>query len=110
MEGEGGKSSKGGGGGRSKKVSSEFDWLKDTRWNWNNWREVIFRASGAFLAPAENCEREGNPACRWYTDDDTIKVEFGNAGLHTLTPTVDQTSLHGSRDSDGDGVSATRVG
>ena len=43
-----------GGGG----ISEEYRWLKDTRWNWNNWREVIFRADGSFLAPAENCERE----------------------------------------------------
>ncbi len=72
--------------------------------------QVIFRADGSFLAPAENCEREGNPACRWYTVGDDIKVEFGGAGTHTLQATSDQTMMHGSRDRDGDQVSATIVG
>lgn len=114
-----------------------MDWMKDTRWLWNEWREVcrprqpgaapfalssprppdaprllqvVFRKDGSFLAPAENCEREGNPQCRWYTEDeDTVKVIFGGAGVHTLSPSVDQTILTGSRDGDGDSVSATRV-
>ena len=34
-------------------ITNEFDWLKGTEWNWNNWREVIFRKDGSFLAPAE---------------------------------------------------------
>lgn len=91
-------------------VSSEFSWLKDTRWLWNNWREVVFRSDGTFLAPAENCEREGNPACRWHSDDDRIYVSFGGAGLHTLQANEDRTSIFGSRDSDGDEVTATREG
>ena len=35
---------------------------------------------------------------------------FGGAGLHTLTPTADQQTLSGSRDRDGDQVTATLVG
>ena len=72
MEGAGAKSS----GGRSKasKIGSEFKWLKDTRWHWNGWRDVALRSDGSFLAPAEGCEREGNPACRWYTDEDSVYV------------------------------------
>ena len=57
--------------------------MKDTRWNWNNWREVIFRADGSFLAPAENCERQGNPQCRWYSDEDTVYVKCAHP-LQTL--------------------------
>ena len=57
------------------KISDEMKWLKDTRWNWNNWREVIFRADGSFLAPAESCERQGNPQCRWWSDDDNVYVK-----------------------------------
>ena len=56
-------------------INEEFSWLKNTRWNWNNWREVIFRADGAFLAPAENCERGDSPKCRWSTNEDRIFVE-----------------------------------
>ena len=59
-----------------KGVSSEMSWLKDTRWLWNQWREVIFRADGSFLAPAENCERPGNPKCKWSADDDNIYVWY----------------------------------
>jgi len=95
---------------RSGGISSEFGWLKDTRWLWNNWREVIFRADGSFLAPAENCEREGNPKCRWATDDDRVFVDFGGAGRHTLTPSDDQQLMMGARDADGDEVNAQRVG
>ena len=56
-------------------ISDEMKWIKDTRWNWNNWREVIFRADGSFLAPAEGCERQGNPQCRWWSDDDNVYVK-----------------------------------
>ena len=62
---------------RAKSAVSDDDmkWLKNTRWLWNNWREVILKADGTFLAPAENCEREGNPKCRWSASDDQIIVE-----------------------------------
>lgn len=56
-------------------IGASFGWLKDTRWNWNRWRDVIFRADGSFLAPAEGCEAEGNPACRWYTSEDDVIVK-----------------------------------
>ena len=51
--------------------------MKDTRWHWNNWRDVIFRADGSFLAPAEGCEREGNPDCRWSSDDEKVHARPG---------------------------------
>ena len=73
MEGEG-KATKSRASKKTGGISEEFSWMKDTRWNWNNWREVIFRADGSFLAPAENCERQGNPQCKWYTDEDRIYV------------------------------------
>lgn len=107
VEGEG-KAGKAKSGGSKGGISTEFAWMKDTRWHWNNWRDVIFRADGSFLAPAEGCEREGSPKCRWSADEDRIYVNFGGAGRHTLTVTDDQQSMYGSRDSDGDEVSATR--
>jgi len=91
-------------------TDEEMAWLKNTRWMWNDWREVIFKADGSFLAPAENCERDGNPKCQWSAAEDRIHVEFGGAGLHTLTATPDQQSISGARDSDGDAVHANRVG
>ena len=60
-------------GGVAKGVSKDFKWMKDTRWHWNNWRDVIFRADGSFLAPAEGCEREGNPQCQWSSDDEKVR-------------------------------------
>mmetsp|Transcript_4531 Transcript_4531/g.10284 ORF Transcript_4531/g.10284 Transcript_4531/m.10284 type:complete len:148 (-) Transcript_4531:194-637(-) len=106
IEGEGGSKKRGG---VAKGVSKDFKWMKDTRWHWNNWRDVIFRADGSFLAPAEGCEREGNPQCQWSSDDEKVFVKFGNAGLHTLEPSSDQQTLAGSRDRDGDPCSATLV-
>eukprot|EP00967_Tisochrysis_lutea_P096863 scaffold142026_cov28-Tisochrysis_lutea.AAC.1 len=90
-------------------IGSSFAWMKDTRWNWNNWRDVVFRADGSFLAPAESCEVEGNPACQWYTnDDDEIVVKFGGAGIHRLTADASMRELNGYRESDGDTVVARR--
>lgn len=89
-------------------VAPEFNFLKDTRWHWNNWRDVIFKSDGSFLAPAEGCEREGNPKCRWSSDQDRIYVNFGGAGRHTLTVGEDQQTMIGSRDADGDEVHAER--
>ena len=37
-----------------KGISDEFAWLKDTRWNWNNWREVPCRV--AVHAAGSACE------------------------------------------------------
>ena len=96
MEGQGGRKPAS----RKKGVSEDMTWLKDTRWLWNQWREVrehvsrpslepraaemtvctlaclqvIFRADGSFLAPAENCERAGNPKCKWSAEDDKVFV------------------------------------
>ena len=107
---KGGGAKSGGGSSGKGGINAEFNWLKDTRWNWNNWREVIFRKDGSFLAPAENCEQSGNPSCKWTADEDRVYVQFGGAGMHTLMPSDDQQMLTGSRDRDGDNVQATRVG
>uniref|UniRef100_A0A7S2JNA8 Uncharacterized protein n=1 Tax=Haptolina brevifila TaxID=156173 RepID=A0A7S2JNA8_9EUKA len=87
----------------------DMDWLKGTRWLWNDWREVVFLEDGSFLAPAESCERQGNPKCRWSASDGQILVTFGGAGPHTLTADDDKQTITGSRDSDGDAVQAKRV-
>ena len=34
------------------------------------------RADGSFLAPAENCERAGNPKCKWYTSGQQIFIKY----------------------------------
>ena len=79
-------------GGAAKGVSKEFKWLKDTRWHWNNWRDVIFRADGSFLAPAEGCEREGNPECRWSSDDEKVHarpaLSLGPNSTRAAAPTL----------------------
>lgn len=104
VEGEGRQSSRS----STQPIGEEFKFLKNTRWNWNNWRDVIFRGNGEFLAPAEGCEQEGNPKCKWWSDDDFVYVNFGGAGLHKLQPDGEQTTLFGAREKDGDEVRATR--
>jgi len=88
-------------------IGAEFEWMKDTRWHWNNWRDVVFRADGSFLAPAEGCEVAGNPSCRWFSDEDQLLVRWGSAGIHRMTK-VDQDSatMSGFRESDGQGCHA----
>eukprot|EP00937_MAST-01D_sp_MAST-1D-sp2_P003875 g3875.t1 len=61
--------------------SEEFRWLRGTKWNWNEWREVEFDGSGRFKAPTEDCEQG---QCRWASDDDTVYVQWGHSGLHKL--------------------------
>ena len=56
-------------------TDEDMAWLKNTRWLWNNWREVILKGDGTFLAPAEDCESDGNPKCRWSAADDQIIVK-----------------------------------
>jgi hypothetical protein len=43
----------------------KYEFMKGSRWLWNNWREVEFVADGSFVAPAENCDNPGNAACTW---------------------------------------------
>ena len=58
--------------------------------------QVIFKADGTFLAPAENCEREGNPKCRWSAADDTIQVQCVAEPRGTrLRVVMDAASWHG---------------
>eukprot|EP00035_Acanthoeca_spectabilis_P024484 m.454006 g.454006 ORF g.454006 m.454006 type:complete len:163 (+) comp20595_c0_seq1:193-681(+) len=96
--------------GKTEKVPAihpNFDYIKGSRWLWNNWREVEFTPEGNFVAPAENCDQPGNAACKWTATEDSLIVHFGGAGTHTLH--VDDRSMTGVRDSDGDAVSAVRV-
>jgi len=86
----------------------DFRFLKNTRWLWNDWREVIFTADGDFLAPAEGCEEQGNPRCKWYSEGGYVYVNFGGAGVHKLQADGEKATLYGSRESDGDKVRATR--
>ncbi|KAL3923116.1 MAG: hypothetical protein SGPRY_004325 [Prymnesium sp.] len=92
----------------ARSIDEEWAWLKNTRWNWNNWRDVLLKSDGSFIAPAEGCENAGNPNCRWSTDEDRLYVHFGGAGRHTLTVASDQQSMFGARDRDGDEVTAYR--
>ena len=108
VEGEGGKKSGGGGGSRVGKISPAFSWLRDTQWHWNDWRDVVFRADGSFLAPAEGCERSGNPNCSWWTDDETVMINWGGAGVHKMQASG-ESSMSGYRVSDGEGCHAERV-
>ena len=59
-------------------------------------------------APAEGCETEGNPRCRWSASEDEVYVMFGGAGRHTLQVDDALQNMAGSRDSDGDQVRTAR--
>mmetsp|Transcript_39275 Transcript_39275/g.65178 ORF Transcript_39275/g.65178 Transcript_39275/m.65178 type:complete len:147 (-) Transcript_39275:305-745(-) len=102
VDGEGGGSKRA----PKQEIGKDFSWLKDTRWFWNEWRDVIFKADGSFLAPAEGCERP-NPKCKWYTVEDEVHVRFGGAGVHALSINAENSVLTGQRESDGEPVTAT---
>ena len=94
---------RGGGGGESVPVgiTNEFDWLKGTEWNWNNWRNIRFDPDGTFDAPTPDCQQHGKRACKWSTDDQTVYIQWGEAGLHKVKPTAmepkEGTHLRGTR-------------
>lgn len=66
------------------KIHPNFDFLKGTIWNWNNWRHVTFEHDGNFKAPTPECE---NGACKWSAGKQKIYIMWGQeAGLHILQP------------------------
>ena len=102
----------GGGGGEAvpQEPSEDFAWLKGTKWNWNNWREVEFQPDGRFKAPTQDCEAG---QCRWSSNEDTVFVQWGQSGLHKLRPNQMEatagTMLDGVRVEDGDACQAKFV-
>lgn len=68
--------------GLSGKIHKNFDWVKGTIWNWNNWRHVHFEHDGNFKAPTQECEAG---ACKWMAGKKKVYVMWGReAGLHIL--------------------------
>ena len=57
------------------------EWIVDTVWHWNNWREVVFHAGGSFYAPTPDCE---SGECFWAGRKGKIYIMWGNAGMHTV--------------------------
>ncbi|KAJ1633341.1 DnaJ domain-containing protein [Pavlovales sp. CCMP2436] len=91
----------------SDEISSELDFMRGSKWNWNGWRDVEFRHDGAFWAP--NCDPETDGECKWSAHGGNVYVQFGNRGpLHELAPSSDQKTLSGYRD-DRDTVTAKWV-
>jgi hypothetical protein len=72
------------------KIHENFDWLKNTEWNWNQWRHVVFRADGIFDAPTPECEAGD---CTWSATKKKVKIHWGQAGLHTLSGLVARASF-----------------
>lgn len=88
--------------GLSGRIHSNFDWVKGTVWNWNNWRHVTFEHDGNFKAPTPECEQG---ACKWMAGKKKVYVMWGReAGLHILEPNVAKaeagTVLKGTRKKD----------
>ena len=46
--------------------------------------------------------------CKWWSDEERIFVQFGPAGVHTMTLGIDGTTMSGHRNSDGEGCSAVK--
>jgi DnaJ-class molecular chaperone len=97
--------------GTSEKIGKKYEFLKNTKWDWNKWNKVVFEADGNFHAPTEECEGGG---CRWSANKGMIYIVWGDAGLHTLKASALQaepgTTLDGERTSDGDKCTAEFVG
>lgn len=68
--------------GVSETIDKQFNWLKGTTWNWNDWREVQFEQDGTFAAPTHECQHKG--ACKWTASHKTIYIWWGEAGLHVM--------------------------
>lgn len=82
-----------------------FEWLENTIWNWNNWREVKFLENNVFWAPTPDCESQ---QCLWKAREDKIFIMWGDDGLHTITASKDRKRLTGKR-YDGAKLTATFV-
>jgi len=80
-------------------VYGEADYLEGSVWYWNDWRDVEFRKDNVFYAPDGNCDQD---ECSWRAEGNSIKIDWGNAGMHTVQASNDQKRLSGTRDRDGD--------
>jgi hypothetical protein len=94
-------------------LDEEYDWMKGTTWNWNDWRDVTFEYDGTFTAPTKECQQPGS--CRWSAGGKKKRVYilWGNAGLHILIPkkmaAVKGNTMHGQRKRDKDKCHASYV-
>jgi len=88
-------------------IDSEHAWAKGTTWNWNNWRHVTLKHDGSFIAPTPECS-EPNDECRWGGYDGYLWIQWGDSGLHRVSPSRGNKFLSGAR-YDGDECSATFV-
>jgi hypothetical protein len=91
-------------------VGVAYGWVKGTTWNWNNWRYVHFGFDGEFSAPDSHCGTVGQ--CRWSADAELLYIDWGEAGRHSVTASVDAGGvlvLEGTRVVDGDRCRATHV-
>ena len=38
-------------------IDDDFEWVKGTVWNWNDWRHVTLKPDGSFIAPTPECSQ-----------------------------------------------------
>jgi len=88
-------------------IDSEFEWVKGTVWNWNNWRHVKLMHDGSFIAPTPECGQP-NESCRWGGYDGYIWIQWGDSGLHRVSAYRNNKFLKGAR-YDGDECQASYV-
>ena len=86
-------------------TNANAEWMKGTTWHWNNWRDVVFEADGAFQAPTPECESGGR--CTWTCRGNEVRIEWGSSGLHRLVISDDRKSMNGRRVADGEKCSAS---
>jgi len=88
-------------------IPAKYNWIKDTTWYWNKWKNVKFLANGRFDAPTDECRQINS--CRWAGRGDAIIINWGRAGLHTVKGSR-KAGIAGKRDLDGDPCAAVFVG
>jgi len=88
-------------------IDEEFAWVKGTVWNWNNWRHITLDYDGSFIAPTPECSKP-NAECRWGGYDGYVWIQWGESGLHRVSPSRGNKMLSGAR-YDGDECQATFV-
>lgn len=71
-----------------------YNWLENTVWKWNNWRDVKFLEDSVFWAPTPDCEMNN---CFWKVREGKIFILWGDDGIHTVQPTKNKRKLVGKR-------------
>ena len=71
------------------------EFLKESIWHWNGWRDVKFMADFSFEAPDPNCEPLGS--CTWRIVGSKVEIDWASAGMHYVRVNKGRTKMKGKR-------------